>query len=74
MYDSLKLPNLVLTIVQPPLPSEGPINLVIAVSFGLFVPPRILNGAKYGGLNLHPSLLPEYALTVTPVPRKLYTD
>ncbi|KAL2351432.1 formyl transferase [Cryomyces antarcticus] len=35
------------------------INLVIAVSFGLLVPPRILNGAKYGGLNLHPSLLPD---------------
>lgn len=34
-------------------------NLVIAVSFGLFVPPRILRSAKYGGLNVHPSLLPE---------------
>ncbi|KAF4345441.1 methionyl-tRNA formyltransferase [Fusarium beomiforme] len=37
---------------------EG-INLVIAVSFGLFVPPRILKSAKYGGLNVHPSLLPD---------------
>ncbi|TID15487.1 methionyl-tRNA formyltransferase family protein [Venturia nashicola] len=35
------------------------INLIIAVSFGLFVPPRILNGAKYGGLNVHPSMLPD---------------
>lgn len=35
------------------------INLVIAVSFGLFVPPRILRGAKYGGLNVHPSILPD---------------
>ncbi|KAK1780875.1 formyl transferase, partial [Copromyces sp. CBS 386.78] len=35
-----------------------PINLIVAVSFGLFVPPRILNQAKYGGLNVHPSLLP----------------
>ena len=35
------------------------INLIIAVSFGLKVPPRILDLAKYGGLNLHPSLLPE---------------
>ncbi|CAI4212271.1 unnamed protein product [Parascedosporium putredinis] len=35
------------------------INLVIAVSFGLFVPPRILRMAKYGGLNLHPSYLPD---------------
>jgi methionyl-tRNA formyltransferase len=29
------------------------------VSFGLFVPPRILQSAKYGGLNVHPSLLPD---------------
>jgi methionyl-tRNA formyltransferase len=36
-----------------------PINLVIAVSFGLLVPPRILNLAEYGGLNVHPSLLPD---------------
>ncbi|KAH0599826.1 hypothetical protein MHUMG1_02616 [Metarhizium humberi] len=34
-------------------------NLVIVVSFGLFVPPRILASAKYGGLNVHPSLLPD---------------
>ncbi|KAI1116341.1 formyl transferase [Nemania sp. NC0429] len=34
-------------------------NLIIAVSFGLFVPPRLLHAAKYGGLNLHPSLLPD---------------
>ncbi|KAJ3475701.1 hypothetical protein NLG97_g9369 [Lecanicillium saksenae] len=33
-------------------------NLVVAVSFGLFVPPRILSSARYGGLNVHPSLLP----------------
>jgi methionyl-tRNA formyltransferase len=37
----------------------APIDLVIAVSFGLLVPPRILNAAKYGGLNVHPSLLPD---------------
>ncbi|KAF3034232.1 Methionyl-tRNA formyltransferase [Didymella heteroderae] len=36
-----------------------PYNLVVAVSFGLLVPPRILNAAKYGGLNVHPSLLPD---------------
>ncbi|KAF9882728.1 Methionyl-tRNA formyltransferase [Aspergillus nanangensis] len=48
---------------SPVLP-EGPINLIIAVSFGLFVPPRILNGAKYGGLNVHPSLLPETGITL----------
>ncbi|KAK5163713.1 Methionyl-tRNA formyltransferase [Saxophila tyrrhenica] len=36
-----------------------PINLVVAVSFGLLVPARILTGAKHGGLNVHPSLLPD---------------
>lgn len=36
-----------------------PVNIIIAVSFGLFVPPRILNLARYGGLNVHPSLLPD---------------
>ncbi|KAK4162598.1 formyl transferase [Cladorrhinum sp. PSN259] len=35
------------------------INLIIAVSFGLFVPRRILSQAKYGGLNVHPSILPD---------------
>ncbi|KAF2840836.1 putative methionyl-tRNA formyltransferase, partial [Patellaria atrata CBS 101060] len=43
----------------PPKVHDENINLIIAVSFGLFVPPRILNGAKYGGLNVHPSLLPD---------------
>ncbi|TEA18674.1 Methionyl-tRNA formyltransferase [Colletotrichum sidae] len=39
---------------------ESSINLIIAVSFGLFVPPRLLKLAKYGGLNIHPSLLPDF--------------
>lgn len=43
---------------QPPQPAGKSINLIIAVSFGLFVPPRLLNAAKYKGLNIHPSLLP----------------
>lgn len=35
-------------------------NLIIAVSFGLFVPPRLLRAAApFGGLNLHPSPLPD---------------
>ncbi|KAF3007751.1 Methionyl-tRNA formyltransferase [Curvularia kusanoi] len=34
-------------------------SLIIAVSFGLLVPPRILNLARHGGLNVHPSLLPD---------------
>ncbi|CAK1363349.1 Methionyl-tRNA formyltransferase, mitochondrial [Cercospora beticola] len=37
----------------------SPFDLIVAVSFGLLVPPRILNAAKYGGLNVHPSLLPD---------------
>lgn len=37
----------------------APVDLVIAVSFGLLVPPRILAHAQYGGLNVHPSLLPD---------------
>ncbi|KAK0251872.1 Methionyl-tRNA formyltransferase [Friedmanniomyces endolithicus] len=35
------------------------INLIVAVSFGLLVPGRLLSAAKYGGLNVHPSLLPQ---------------
>lgn len=35
------------------------IDLVIAVSFGLLVPPRILGSCQYGGLNVHPSMLPD---------------
>ncbi|KAI9753726.1 MAG: hypothetical protein M4579_005017 [Chaenotheca gracillima] len=41
---------------EPPVPY----SLVIAVSFGLLVPPRILSAAQYGGLNVHPSLLPDF--------------
>ncbi|KAA8574481.1 hypothetical protein EYC84_005940 [Monilinia fructicola] len=43
-----------------PKPDGESINLIVAVSFGLFVPPRILNSAEYGGINVHPSLLPQY--------------
>lgn len=35
------------------------INMIIAVSFGLLIPRRIIEGAEFGGLNVHPSLLPE---------------
>jgi methionyl-tRNA formyltransferase len=38
----------------------APFDLVITVSFGLFVPSAILGAAKYGGLNVHPSLLPQF--------------
>lgn len=36
-----------------------PLNLLVAVSFGLFVPPRVLRALRFGGLNVHPSMLPD---------------
>ncbi|CAL8581946.1 Methionyl-tRNA formyltransferase [Xanthoria parietina] len=48
------------TTWTPPTPPHGPFNLIIAVSFGLLIPARILTSAKYGGLNVHPSMLPEF--------------
>lgn len=35
-------------------------NLVIAVSYGRLIPAQFLELLKYGGLNVHPSLLPRY--------------
>ncbi|GMG36306.1 unnamed protein product [Ambrosiozyma monospora] len=35
-------------------------NLCIAVSYGKLIPAEFLNSLKYGGLNVHPSLLPKY--------------
>ena len=42
-----------------PQPDGEDINLIVAVGFGLWVPERLLSQTKYGGLNVHPSLLPE---------------
>ena len=56
--DELKLPTHIIDTFTGWTPPK-PLDLIIAVSFGLFVPPRILNSAKYGGLNVHPSLLPD---------------
>ncbi|KAK0727060.1 formyl transferase [Lasiosphaeria miniovina] len=44
---------------EMPHPGGEPINLIVAVSFGLLVPKRLLRAAHYGGLNVHPSLLPD---------------
>ncbi|KAJ9085067.1 Methionyl-tRNA formyltransferase, variant 2 [Entomophthora muscae] len=44
----------------PPSISNRPYDLAIAVSFGYFIPKRILAGFPYGGVNVHPSLLPKY--------------
>ncbi|KAK6432850.1 Methionyl-tRNA formyltransferase, partial [Oleoguttula sp. CCFEE 5521] len=35
------------------------IDLIVTVSFGLLVPARLLKAATYGGVNVHPSLLPD---------------
>ena len=40
---------------EPP----SPYHLIVAVSFGLFIPPHVLFKAPFGGLNVHPSLLPD---------------
>ncbi|SMR60798.1 unnamed protein product [Zymoseptoria tritici ST99CH_1E4] len=39
---------------------SSPVDLIVTVSFGLLVPARILQAAKYGGVNVHPSLLPDF--------------
>ncbi|KAI0243579.1 Methionyl-tRNA formyltransferase [Massospora cicadina] len=44
----------------PPTNSNAPYNLAMAVSFGYFLPKRILGAFTYGGVNVHPSLLPKY--------------
>lgn len=36
------------------------IDLIICADFGLLIPEKILNLARLGALNLHPSLLPKY--------------
>lgn len=56
---SLSLPLHALNTFTGWTPPQPGYNLIIAVSFGLFVPPRILRSATYGGLNVHPSLLPD---------------
>ncbi|KAK6890400.1 Methionyl-tRNA formyltransferase, mitochondrial [Candida tropicalis] len=36
-------------------------NLAIAVSYGRLIPAEFISSCKYGGLNVHPSLLPKYS-------------
>lgn len=42
------------------LAEEYGYNLVIAVSYGRLIPSDFLARLKYGGLNVHPSMLPKY--------------
>ncbi|RKP27140.1 formyl transferase, partial [Syncephalis pseudoplumigaleata] len=37
-----------------------PFDLAIVVSFGYFLPATVLEAFEWGGLNVHPSLLPRY--------------
>lgn len=36
-------------------------DLAIAVSYGILIPAKFLKSLRYGGLNVHPSLLPKYS-------------
>jgi methionyl-tRNA formyltransferase len=48
-----------LTVKELPGTSSGEqINLLVAVSFGILIPARIIQAVEYGGINVHPSLLP----------------
>lgn len=41
--------------------SKNQFNLAIAVSYGKLIPEGFLKSMQYGGLNVHPSLLPKYS-------------
>lgn len=41
--------------------SQGNFNLAIAVSYGKLIPEDFIKRMEYGGLNVHPSLLPRYS-------------
>ncbi|KAI3405554.1 FMT1 [Candida oxycetoniae] len=41
--------------------SSNTFNLVIAVSYGKLIPAEFITRCKYGGINVHPSLLPRYS-------------
>jgi methionyl-tRNA formyltransferase len=37
-----------------------PFDVGVVASFGYFIPPRVIASFRYGMINMHPSLLPEY--------------
>lgn len=45
----------ILTYLEPP----HSIDLIVAVSFGMFIPANLIESATHGGLNVHPSFLPK---------------
>lgn len=40
---------------------QNKFDLAIAVSYGKLIPESFLNNCRYGGINVHPSLLPRYS-------------
>ncbi|KAF3909472.1 hypothetical protein AA313_de0203219 [Arthrobotrys entomopaga] len=51
----------------------NPMDLIVAVSFGFFIPARLIESAKYGGVNVHPSFLPKY-WGAAPIHHALFND
>jgi methionyl-tRNA formyltransferase len=57
-----------LTILQPKKLDEGFLNLLLSlrpdllavIAFGQIIPGRVLSSVKWGGINIHASLLPKY--------------
>lgn len=45
-------------------------DIIIVVSYGLILPEEILNAAKFGSINIHPSILPKYR-GAAPIQRSL---
>ncbi|EGG22526.1 methionyl-tRNA formyltransferase [Cavenderia fasciculata] len=47
---------------QVPVSSKSgkPFDMAVVVSFGYFIPKKVLNTFTFGGINVHPSLLPKY--------------
>ncbi|CDK24505.1 unnamed protein product [Kuraishia capsulata CBS 1993] len=41
--------------------AKTPFDLCIAVSYGKLIPGKFLDQLRYGGINVHPSLLPRYS-------------
>eukprot|EP01133_Synstelium_polycarpum_P005699 gene5699-6583_t len=40
--------------------SQAPFDVAVVVSFGYFIPKTVLSTFRYGGINMHPSLLPRH--------------
>ncbi|KAI5785648.1 formyl transferase, partial [Pyronema domesticum] len=69
---SLSLPlHIIPSFLNWSLPRDY--DLIIAVSFGLFIPSSIITSLPYGGLNVHPSLLPRYR-GAAPIQRTLLNN